>query len=493
MKNIFLNKKFLVLSLALLSFVGCKKTLDINESPNNPSIDEATPEALFPSAVMSTAGRVGGDLAIVGGIWSQFWTQNTNSSQFRTIDAYDLTNTSNFITGPYNELFSGALADYQLGLEKATEKQNWSYYLMNTVMKAYTYQVLVDLYDQVPYTEALKRDTILQPKFDDGYSIYKALLGEIDNALSKDFQSQELSAEQTQPDLVFRGGMDNWVKFANTLKLKMYLRMVNAKPDEAKAGIEALYNAGAEFLDIDAGVNSFSDIPNRSNPFYEYNFRRLNTPDNLKSSVTLTSWLNENKDPRAKVYFGVDNPVTSINQGDYLGGSSHGEYKNALNPVVAASDPVWFISAAESYFMQAEARERYFGGSDAEALYNKGVTAAFAQVGADLGSLLTSTYEYPKGSLEENLEAIIVQKWASFFGSHALEAFLEQNRTGYPQVSPVYSTDKSYIPGQIVFTPNAVTNKGNFPRRYVFPDSEKSRNSNTPKEVPIYTKVWWGK
>lgn len=500
MKKILLNKKFLVLFL-LLSSVGCKKTLDINDSPNNPSLEEATLESLFPSAVTSTAGRVGGDLSIIGGLWSQFWTQNNNSSQFRTVDAYDVTNTSNFVNGPYSELFAGALTDYQLGITMAEEKGNWSYFLMNTVMKAYTYQVLVDLFDQVPYTEALKKGEILQPKFDDGYSIYVALITEIDNALAKDFKSTELNADQMKTDFIFgkegeasfEEEMDSWERFANTLKLKMYLRMVNAKPAEAQAGIEQLYSAGASFLEENAGVNVFLNAPNKSNPFYEYNFRRLNTPDNLKASVTFTSWLNQNGDPRAVSYFAAPNPVPSINQGDYLGGAAHPEYNDAVNVVVKATDPVWFISEAESYFMQAEASERYFGGSNAGELYNKGVMAAFAQVGLTPGDLLTTTYAYPSGSFETKLEAIIIQKWASLFGSHALEAFFEQNRTGYPQLSSVYSTEDTYIPGQIVYTPNGVTGEGNFPRRFVFPDFEKSRNSNTPEQVPIYTKVWWGK
>lgn len=147
MKKIF-NNKLAVFSLLVLT-LGCKKTLDINQSPNNPPIESATMEVLFPSAVMSTASRVGGDLSIVGGMWAQFWTQNNNSSQFRTVDVYDLPSASQYVDGPYSALFSGGLFDYSLGLSKAAEAKNWRYNLMYTVMKAYTYEVLVDLYDKV--------------------------------------------------------------------------------------------------------------------------------------------------------------------------------------------------------------------------------------------------------------------------------------------------------------------------------------------------------
>lgn len=481
-----------MVSVLLLSF-GCKKTLDINVSPNNPSLDAATMEVLFPSAVMSTAGRVGGDLSIVGGLWAQFWTQNNNSSQFRTVDAYDVTNTSAFITGPYAELYTGALNDYHLGLEKAQAAQDWRYNLMNTVMNAYTFQVLVDLFDKVPYTEAFQSDLYLQPKFDDGYAIYIDLIAKIDAALAKDYTTNELSASQAKTDFVFGGDMGNWKKFANTLKLKMYLRMINAKPAEAEAGIKALYASNAEFLTINAGVNNFQDVPNKSNPFYEYNFRRLNSPDNLKASTTFTSWLDANDDPRSVPYFGEANPVPSINQGDYLGATEHPEYNSAVNIIVNATDPVLFISASESYFMQAEALERYFGGTGAKAVYDAGLAAAFSQVGLASSSIPASYAYKTSGTLDQKIEQIITQKWASLFGSHALEAFLEQNRTGYPKTSSVFSTDEDYIPGQIVYTPNGVTGEGNFPRRFVFPNNEKSTNTNTPAQVPIYTKVWWGK
>jgi hypothetical protein len=498
MKKIFNYKQVLVLS-ALFVASGCSK-LDINRDPSNPAIEEATMEVLFPSGVMSSVGRINGDLSIVGGMWAQFWTQNSASSQFRTVDSYDLSNSSTLISRPYTELYSGALADYQLGITKAVEAKDWRFNLMNTVMKAYTYQVLVDLFDKVPYSEALQPTVISQPKFEDGYEIYKALIAEIDAALAKDYRGVIHTDAQTKVDFIFgnRGDatfenqMDNWEKFANTLKLKMYLRMINAKPAEAEAGIRALYTANAKFLDLNAGVNVFENVPNKSNPFFEYNFRRLNTPDNLKASVTLISWLNKNNDPRAEAYYGED--IVATHQGDY------GTVVNgASNPIVKATDPAWLITKAESYFMQAEALERYYGGTGAKTMYDNGVTAAFGQVSLTPGALIGAggVYAYPAAAaLNVKIEAIIVQKWASLFGPHALEAFFEQNRTGYPQISPVYSKDPSYVSqyaGRLVYSVNGVTGAGNFPRRFVFPDVEKSRNSNTPAEVPITTKVWWGK
>lgn len=471
--------------IVLLAIPGCKKHLDINVDPNNSPVENGTPSLIFPAAVMSTAGRLGGDMAILGGIWGEYWTQAALSNQYKNIEDYNLQKTD--FNGAYTELFSGALNDYQFVIRKAEETSSWKFYLMGTVMKAYTYQILVDLYDKVPYSEAFQGVDNLQPKFDDGDLIYQSLLNEIDTALSKDYNSEILTDEEETADIIFGGDMDKWVRLANTLKLKMYLRMVNAKPAEAEAGIEKLYNENAPFLNTDdAGIKSFVDEPDQSNPMYEYNIRRLNTTTNLRASNTLLSFLDDNNDERIPLFYASS---IGMDQGDYNNAAAGTAAVVVQNP----TDPVYFISLAESYFLQAEARERYFGGAGAKALYDAGVMAAFDQLGLD-GSAYTGAgdaYEYPSGTMDQKIEAIITQKWISFFGSHTLEGFFEKNRTGFPKTSPVYSTDPAYIPGQFVASKNNVTG-GNLPRRLVYPDIERSRNINTPPEVSITTKVWWG-
>lgn len=492
----FLKKAFII-SCLLCVICSCEKTLDINKDPNNPSLEQGTPKLVFPIAVASSVGRIGGDLAILGGIWAQYWTQNTTSNQYKTIDAFDLTKSD--YGGSWQELYSGSLNDAQYVINKSKETGDWNFYLMGTVIKAYTLQVLVDLYDQVPYTEAFQGASNLQPKFDDGYTVYKGLLAEINDALSKDFTSST-NTPGGNADLVFPApdntwDINNWIKFANTLKLKMYLRMVYAKPQEAEAGIRSLFDNGAQFLDVDASVNVFIDQPDKSNPLYEYNFRKLNTDANLKASRTFLTFLEAHSDPRIPFYYqpatGTTNTYTGINQGDYL--NPNPSFNTASKALVRPTDPVDYISLAESNFLQAEALERFYGGSGAKAKYDAGVMASFDRYGLDASSLLASggDYEYPSGgTFEQKLEAIIVQKWASMPNSHALEAFFERNRTNYPKTSSVYSTDPSYVAGTFVYPKNGVTN-GVFPGRLIIPDVERSKNSNTPPERKLTDKVWW--
>jgi len=181
----------------------------------------------------------------------------------------------------------------------------------------------------------------------------------------------------------------------------------------------------------------------------------------------------------------------SENQGDFAGAG----YGSVPDFVQSPTDPVVFISLAESYFLQAEADARYMGGAKAQALYNQGVLAAFSATGNNGASFITGVYAYPTaGTLEQQIEAIVTQKWASFaHGCHMLEGYFDKNRTGYPRTSAVYSNSSSYVPGQFVISKNSVLGAGLMPKRLVFPFDETSLNSNAPALVPITTAVWWGK
>ena len=489
-KNTILSAGIL-LSLSL-SFVGCNKQLDINQDPNNPTLSQGNPSLVFPVAVLATTGKAGGDLAIIGGMWSQYFTQAASSNQYKDIDTYNFAQDNTYVNGSYDVMFSNGLKNYQYVIDKAQASGDWTYNLMGTVMKAYTTEILVDLYDQIPFSQALKGSGNLNPKFDDGYSIYTSLISSIDTALSKNFSASTNTVPGTQ-DLIFGGNISKWKSFAYTLELKMYLRMINAYPSVASAGIKALYAKGVSFLSNDAAVTNFSGSASLDNPFYEQNIRQLNTTTNIRASTTFISWLQANNDTRIKSFFGTTSP-TSINQGDFSGSSA--AYLNSAVFVQSATDPVEFISLPESYFLQAEADLRYFGGTNAQALYNSGVNAAFAQLGLSGSAFVAAggKYAFPaSGTLDQKIEAIIVQKWASCaYGCHGIEAFFEKNRTGYPRSSAVYSSSSAYVPGQLVVAKNSVLAPGLVPKRMVYPYDETSRNTSAPAPVASTVKVWWG-
>jgi hypothetical protein len=477
---------------------GCKKQLNINQDPNFPTLEQGNPSLVFPAGVLATMGAVGGGLAIVGGMWSQYFTQSPLANQYTDIDSYNLPSTDQFVNSGWDILYPSALKNYQYVIDQSRASGDWNYFLLATVMKAYTAEVLADLYNEIPYSQALQGASILQPKFDSGYVVYTSILASLDSALAQNFGAETVTQPGGQ-DLIFGGNISNWISFANTLELKMYLRMVNAYPNIASAGIAKLYANGASFLGVDASITKFINAPGQDNPMYEQDKRSQNTPSNERASTTFVSWLVANNDPRVIYYFQTANPA-SVNQGDYT--SDLPIYKDAPvfrnTDATGATDPVEFISLAESYFLQAEADLRYFGGSNAQNLYNEGVLTAFAETGNDGTSFIAPGGAYAWGQEMEGGQAlsplaqIIRQKWAECaFGCHGIEAFFEKNRTGFPTTSSVYSTSPSYIPGQIVFSKTSVLPAGDLPQRFVFPYTESTTNPNTPALVPTNIPVWW--
>ena len=199
-------------------------------------------------------------------------------------------------------LYSDALIDLKLAADKAAANEDWNIYLQAVSLRAFAFQIIADLYDQIPYSQSLNAE-FPAPVFDNGSAVYDGLIIELDNALSKDFSSATNTLNLN--DLVFGGTGSaanqsaSWIDFANTMKLKLYLRQLEARPGVAEAGITSLINSGVTFLNnTDAAIALFEDADSKSFPLYETDRRQLNTGNNIRASFTLTNYLNANSDPR---------------------------------------------------------------------------------------------------------------------------------------------------------------------------------------------------
>src|SRR5688572_3503944 len=184
MKNIIISLFALLLTVSIIS---CDDFLDINDDPNNPSNVSAL--LTLPSSEMKIATVMAGDYAVVGGIWAQHWTQSHVASQYRDEDRYALNRLDYQI--PWLELYAGALLDLQKIEAEALASENWNLYLQAVSLTAFTYQLLVDWYDAVPYTDALKgEEGVTAPAYTPGAEIYADLLVRLDDALAKDFTGE---------------------------------------------------------------------------------------------------------------------------------------------------------------------------------------------------------------------------------------------------------------------------------------------------------------
>ncbi|HXB35870.1 MAG TPA: hypothetical protein VNV35_20730, partial [Puia sp.] len=92
---------------------GCKKQLNINTNPNFPTLSQGTPAQVFPVATLATIASTGGNLAIVGGMWSQFFTQAALDQQYTDVDSYNLPSTDGFVQGPWSQVYVDGLKNYQ--------------------------------------------------------------------------------------------------------------------------------------------------------------------------------------------------------------------------------------------------------------------------------------------------------------------------------------------------------------------------------------------
>lgn len=475
-------KKFIICILVLsATFVGCSSDLDINRDPDSLSPSSAPLSSQLPAGIIGVIGTEGSSMAVIGGMWSQFWTQSNAANQYKTIDNYSI-GTSDY-NGAWNGMYD-ALGDIRNVKRRALAEGNWNYYLIATTLEVQASQVLTDFYGSTPYKEA-NNSAILAPKFNTGEEIYTFMIEDLNDALSKNLALSK-GEVPSKDDLIFAGNMTNWTKFANTLKLKIYMRQnYSSRAAIAAAGITQMIAAGTQFLTVDAGMNQFTDAINQSNPLFESNNRRLNVATNLRMSTTMASFFDSNLDTRKAKYYLAGN---ALNQGDYNSTAGAGTIAVVS---LSATTPAYLMTKEESLFLQAEAMERYNGGVGAKALYDAAVNANFTRYGLVGAPFVAGPYAYPTaGTLENKIEAIIVQKWIASFPGNGFEAFFEKNRTGYPKTSAVAQNAGSYVSGQFAYAKNGTTG-GLFPRRLAYPLTERNANPNVPALVPITTPVWW--
>ena len=487
--NIFHTMLLLVFLISVSACTNTSKFLDVNVNPNTPS--KSTVELTLPTAQMNTAYSLGNQYQITGGFWAQYWTQGPTANQYNNLDRYAVTASDFNVERPWSALYAGALADYQYVIDEATKtpeiaKTKGNHAAIAKLMQAYTFQLLTDLYGDIPFSEALKGEKNPAPRFDSQETVYNGLIKLIEEGTAVINEDTEYHPDAE--DLIFHGDMHLWKKFANTLKLKVYMRLSKVKPAFAQAGIAAL--ATAEFLETgeDAKIDFTTTTYNR-NPL-NTTFPALGTGNILASSTSI-QYLNSTNDPRVGAFY---KQATSGNNRNTYVGLRQGEGKSVVYPsTVLATDwsssgdlvtgqtaPVIFISAAESYFLRAEAAVRgWLGGGNAKALYESGIKASFTRLGVQGATAFIAqpSIAFPEGgSTNDKIKAIITQKWVAMNGSQTIEAWTEWRRTGYPDFLMVSTYNQT---------------AGKMPQRLPYPSSEVTRNANIPALKTILDPVWW--
>ena len=400
----------IVLGLAATS---CDSYMDINESPNSPKESDLNSSILFPAAEMNLAASYGDYLRIVGGYFAQYYSQSFGTSNYLDYSQFQMSATRSSST--YTQLNTRGLKTLQLVRNYAEKHEEWGDFLAATVLRAFIYQALVDCYGEVPYTEALDVNNAT-PHYDSGETIYKGIIAEINDALSR-----AKATDRVCTNFLFPGQTaDPWIKFANALKLKLYSRMGGSDGE-----IAALLDE-ANFPEADVAYEGcWANENGALSPFYaeEISSSWGSTQINVVANVAIIGSMQVKdadgglvyEDPRLPSFF------LKNGSGNYTGGisgsnfSTSASYKAAYwcRPVGSYDMPVYLLTRSEIAFFAAEYFARNGRAMEAEIAYNMAVAESFATCGVDGADGFVAQWPYDQNNYKKSIG---IAKWISLAG-----------------------------------------------------------------------------
>lgn len=517
--------KYIFGLLLVSSVISCKKDLDINTNPNQPLA--ATVNTVLPQAIVATAnniaqfnfygGQVAGYFANGGGVsgWGSIVSYNYQNDEFSGLwaNTYDI------------------LTDVKYVLDQSANDATKSQFnAAAKVLKAYNFELLVDTYNDVPYTEANLGLANVQPKYDKATDIYKNLADLLDQAIAtfKAGGSAKGTPAFVAADPLFGGNDDQltrWAQLANTIKLKLVLK------GQGKVTFTNTTFDAIGFITADANVQPvYTKIDGKQNPAWNrWAYAASGTAVGAASQYAVTpyimSFYNGNKlndAKRAAVTF-KSGTTTAVNQLGYqlsdagrgaapsswfVGTDVNTYSKVGILKGPDASQPL--MLAAESYFLQAEANVKGLVTGTAATNFKSGIIASFNYLYTDNTGAVPST-RTPAADADayvtantasflanfavattdaQKLEAIITQKYIAFNMTFGHEAWNEFRRTGYPTIV----TSGASANQTFVSITSEATAANKLPTRILYPITEFKYNAANIPTVDKYTsKIFWAK
>ena len=490
-------KKLILIGLVAFSFASCNSFLDINQDPNSPSAGNLTPSLIFPGAEMNLANIYGDYLRIVGGYFAQQYGQNFGTSNYLDYSQWIMSATRSGTA--YSQLSTLCLENLETIRTMATQSEDWGTYLAATTLRAFAYQVLVDAYGELPYTEALDINN-LSPHYDDGQVIYDGILKELDDALSKASPSDLVCTNF----LFGTSSASNWIQLANALKLKILMRMSSV--EDVKSQLSALIAEGNFPTQDVTWSGIWADASGKANPFYLEEFATYfgSTQVNVVANIALTQTMASCEDARLKAMFSPNN------SGNYTGSVSGSNFSTSktytaaywCRPLIKYNTPVYLITVSEIEFFLAEYYAQY-GGGDAESHYKAAVTASFNTLGVSGAESVLEAYPWDNTNYKQ---VIGIQKWVALGGINNYEAWCELRRLKYPAFGTVSGSDiynggtdvytpSIYVPGTLYMPILCNTELGSNTalQRFPYPQVSKTRNPNAPATKMDNVPVFWAK
>lgn len=261
----FFNPFRTVTWLSLLLAAGaCSKFVDINTDPNNPT--QPVLELLLPATQISMAGALR-DINQGTSVLVQHLYTSTTSRNFQDGTDYQQS---------WNALYTQTLNDLEIIISEGTRQNRWDYVAIAKLQKAYLYSLMVDVWGDIPYSEASQGNTISDPVFEDGAAIYDKLFTLIDEAIA-DANKGAFAILPATADVIYRGDRAAWLRMANSLRLKLFNQIRLVQRDRAIAGINALLTGNAPLITTNAQDFTFrfgtTETPANRHPWHRSEYQ----------------------------------------------------------------------------------------------------------------------------------------------------------------------------------------------------------------------------
>ncbi len=469
----------LILSGTLLfGASSCKKELvRINQNPN--ASQNAQPDYLLTAAIKTTADTYWGTTNNMDAslLFAQHWAK----IQYTDPDRYIYANTA------FQELwtvgYSKSIINLNQIIKIADSQANPNYKGVALVLRSWVYQLLTDAYGDVPYSQAANIEENLTPAYDKQKDVYFALLEDLKTAQS----ALNASGPAILGDVIYGNKIPQWKKFANSLRLRIALRIADREPEKAKQVLADIAAEGSGYISANSETAQLVYLasPNQ-NPISNL----FDTRDDYRISKTIVDRLFALNDPRLPIYASPTKDATpktyvGIPNGLLVGDASNLGFTKTSKPgtyFLAPSAPAVIISHAEVLFDRAEAVARGFISGDAADLYRQAVIASWQQYGISTGGIndyiAQADVKYDATNFRKSIGD---QKWIALFGQ-GLEAFAEWRRLDYPELQPA-------VAGNL---------NGKLPVRFLYPGTEQALNGTSYKAAVanqgadvLTTRLWF--
>ncbi|MBT8398669.1 MAG: SusD/RagB family nutrient-binding outer membrane lipoprotein [Gemmatimonadetes bacterium] len=469
----------LLVGLGLASAACSDGLTDINVNPNGPT---AVPVAtLIPTSIQGAVNKAfgTGEMLQHSGIWAQHFAQ----IQYPDEETGNVRDSR--MNGYWDGYYIGALKDIQTVIEIGAEDGHVNAQGVGMIWKSWIFHIITDFWGDIPYSQALNGEENVIPAYDAQADVYAGLLADLTagagmlSSAGQDFGGG---------DLIYGNDFTKWRKFANSMRMRLAMRMSEVNPGTAQSAFVAAYQAGGFTSNDDNAMLQWTGAP-YENPFYENYLGR----DDNSISMKMVETLKDLNDPRLPLYA---EPAAS--DGEYRG------HENGLDDVPAgvsladisrignfwrrdgAATPSMIMTYSEVLFLQAEAAARGWIAGDAEALYMDAIEANMNQYdaqGAGPSNAEIADYLASAEVAYTGIDDIHLQKWIALF-MNGSEAWANVRRVGVPDL-PV-GADLTWL--------------GKIPVRFSYPSDEQSLNNASLQAAlsaqgmsapDLVTRVWW--